>query len=341
MSLGDCVIRFTPSTSCDCSPQPGPFRSSSVAVPAMSTSAALQVALGLIFIYLVLSIICTGLGQATSTVRGVRGRLFREYVESFVGDPELAYRLYEHPFVSSFAEPSRRNGPFAESPYRQRSLAERARRRLRRDRLPSEIPGGLFAVALFDAVGFGNGPRPGDRGVTQAEGRYDWDPALKSNKDPEFEAAIDRMPPHLAFSVRSLLRRAQGDVNVTYASVAELFHYGTLLVRDRARRQGRLYLWLWAVAVTVALNVDTAHIADVLWSQAITESSTTPLPLGWSASDIPDTPGEVVTKAIGWFLTAGAVTFGSDFWLGLLERLARVRPSRDREDDERDERRRS
>ncbi|HZB85452.1 MAG TPA: hypothetical protein VE289_02700 [Gaiellaceae bacterium] len=97
--------------------------------------AALDVAIGLIFVYLVLSLVCSALNETISNVFSWRAKFLREGIANLL-DPDnhangekLVKELYGHPLVNALIRPVSRKG---------------------RARYPSYIPAQTFVAALFD-----------------------------------------------------------------------------------------------------------------------------------------------------------------------------------------------
>ncbi len=102
----------------------------------MLGSSVLEVAIGLIFIYLVLSMACTVLNEGIATVINQRGKNLFAGIKNLLNDPAftgLAQQVYNHGLVDGIsqdaADPTRPN------------------------RLPSYMPSKTFALALLDVLG--------------------------------------------------------------------------------------------------------------------------------------------------------------------------------------------
>ncbi len=93
----------------------------------MSVMPMLDIAIGLSFIYLLLSLICTSLNEVIAGWLHTRGKTMARGIERLLGDPELAKALYKHPLIRKLASNE-------EQP------------------LPSYIPADKFALALMDIV---------------------------------------------------------------------------------------------------------------------------------------------------------------------------------------------
>jgi hypothetical protein len=123
------------------------------------------------------------------------------------------------------------------------------------------------------------------------------------------------------------------------------------------KRHAQRVLWLIAILIVLAFNVDTLSIGQTLWRDAParnlivhqaetaiqTDQSKTdpaaaakalPVPLGWKLfatgagpEDIPNTTDSILAKILGLLLSAAALTLGAPFWFDLLSKIVRVRGS--------------
>ena len=102
--------------------------------------AALDVALALIFVYLVLALVCSALNETISGVFSWRASFLREGIANLL-DPEdvgngqeLVQELFAHPLVNALIRPVSAKGKL---------------------RYPAYLPARVFASALFDFDGKG------------------------------------------------------------------------------------------------------------------------------------------------------------------------------------------
>ena len=279
----------------------------------MFNSAVLDVAIALIFIYIVLSLICSGLSGGLASLLSVRANVLRLYITQLLGGSatitaegsQLANAFFDHPLIRAIVPPAR---------YRRGRM---------RPQYPDRIPPGLSAIALMSAISL------------MPSATHDI-----TGRPSTLEDRIQHTPAEpLRIALWSLWDQARGEADHFYALLADLFEYSDRLVESAYRRQVSRYLLVIAAVITIALNIDTVHIAQVLWSDALrnTRIATVHFPVGWSADarTVRWNGGEILSKLAGWALTIGAVTFGAEFWLSLLERVARVpRPQTERQDRE-------
>jgi hypothetical protein len=101
----------------------------------MAMGSVLDVAIGVIFVYLVLSLLCTTINEGVATVLNQRGKNLFEGIKNLLNDPTLtglAQQLYSHGLVDSLSR-----GAMSAKPKRP----------------PSYLPAKTFAVALLDILG--------------------------------------------------------------------------------------------------------------------------------------------------------------------------------------------
>jgi hypothetical protein len=91
----------------------------------MLGSSALEFAIGMAFIYLLMSLAVTSFQEGLASLARRRARTLHAGVRNLLGDPALVTRIYEHPLVKSLHSGGRR---------------------------PSYIPSRLFALALLDSI---------------------------------------------------------------------------------------------------------------------------------------------------------------------------------------------
>jgi hypothetical protein len=101
----------------------------------MFGSSVLEIAIGLMFIYLLLSLACTALNEAIASVLNKRGAYLFEGVKNLLNDPAftgLAQQIYNHGLVDS--------------------LSREASSTRARNRLPAYLSATTFSLALLDVL---------------------------------------------------------------------------------------------------------------------------------------------------------------------------------------------
>jgi hypothetical protein len=102
----------------------------------MLGSSTLEVAIGVIFLYLLLSLLCTAINEGIASLLNKRGKNLFEGIKNLLNDPlftGLAQQLYTHGLVNGISQ----NATNPEKP----------------NRLPSYMSANTFALALIDILG--------------------------------------------------------------------------------------------------------------------------------------------------------------------------------------------
>ncbi|MDQ1397060.1 MAG: hypothetical protein QOG64_2319 [Acidimicrobiaceae bacterium] len=183
----------------------------------------------------------------------------------------------------------------------------------------------------------------------------------------QVRAAIDHLEadhPAKAPLLR-LLKEANGERDRFLGLVAHWYDDSMDRVTGWYRRKVQLWLLLYAVVITAALNVDTVAISRTLWQDKVVREAVVAaeantiatggvdsskvadriasvqklnLPVGWSLHGSPgdpqrwpgNDPGGLIVKVVGLALTVAALSLGAPFWFDLLGKLSRVRLSGDK-----------
>ena len=307
----------------------------------MFGSAALDVVIGLFFVYLILSLIASGLNEGVSSLFAMRAKVLEDGIRNLLGSKQAKEEFYEHSLVKSMTKET--------------GVIRKIRKRLggKDRRFPSYIPSRTFALALLDNI---TGP---DAPITPAS----------------VKQALETMPEsNLKKSLIVLWNDAGAELSEFQHSVERWFDEGMERVSGWYRRRVHVVLWAISLLMVIALNADTVVIAKTLWNDdtlraaVVAEAETTVeagqqavadpefedvaaefdkvqdlnLPIGWTLAEkgsgdapypqeLPDTWGDLgelfPEKLLGLFLTAAALTLGAPFWFDLLGKVAGVRSS--------------
>jgi hypothetical protein len=188
----------------------------------------LDVAIGLSFVYLILSLAVTAANEMLAAWFKRRAWMLRKGLDNLLESDDLTAQVLDHPLVRSLYE-SRRQWMKGIAPLR--ALFGNG---------PSYIPSRTFALALLDTVApVTNGTR-----------------AFK----PEFEHT------HTGRVLRLLLHEAGGNEEDLKRLVEVWFNDSMERVSGWYKRHTQAVSLACAVVVTVATNADTIVIARALWS---------------------------------------------------------------------------
>jgi hypothetical protein len=271
----------------------------------MFNSAVLDVAIGLVFVFLGVSLITSVVTEAlasafkwrsASLVAGVKAMLNDQ---SFTG---LARDIYNHAATNPCAPGTAVN---------EAQLRDK----------PSYIDPTQFANALIDSAGL---VRPAAAGVENAVGAV---------KDPQLKKFLD-----------GVVQRSAGDVNKIRDELAAWFNQSMDRVSGAYKRKTQLVNFVCAAILVLGLNIDALYIGKVLWQrpaishesidlsqekpeEVLANLSKLSIPFGWNAADFAARTQGVgwLLVIAGWLITAAATLFGAPFWFDALSRIASLR----------------
>jgi len=299
----------------------------------------LEVAIGLIFIYLNLGLICSSLQELIASVLKLRGKTLQEGIYNLLGD-QPGNRFYDHALIRQLGHAGKR-GP-----------------------LPSYIAARTFTRTLVDLL------RPNyperDRAVGQALKLED----LRSLVADVPEERVRTTLRLLLEEVETGARDVSEAVDAFYLKVENWFDESMQRVSGWYKRRAQAIMLVIALGLTVALNVNSVEVARQLWTDPLLRQSVVAaaegfqqprtqvdpavedpamagiqrssgnlralqgeldalaLPLGWSEIDPIDwSPGDWLYALLGWLLTATAVSMGAPFWFNALGKLLQMRGS--------------
>lgn len=293
----------------------------------MFGSPILDVAVGLVFLYLLLSLIGSAVNELLETLLKNRSKDLERGLCELLQDPDgtgLVKRIYDHPLI---------NGLFAGKyiPGKTRNL-------------PSYIPAQTFARALLDVMGSGGiaavptgagaAAAPAlmvPEGVARAVALLREDTAnARQNVETWFNNCMERVggwykrrAQMMIFSIGLAIALITNADSITVAQ--GLMSDGT--VRNSAVAAANSYL---AQNPTGALAAGTA---DDRLRNYLTTVSGVGLPIGWQrAAAVDSVPGRIPVDWQGWLLkligclaTACAVSLGAPFWFDMLNKIMTAR----------------
>ena len=308
---------------------------------------AVDVAIGLIFVFFILALICSGINEAIASSLRWRAQDLERGLWELLRDPQKAEHeatvaleaLKKHPLIAPMLYPQNK----VKGKPRQIQTKDGRLKTTSKTDFPSYLPSRTFASALLGL----------DQVVVITKGV---DVRTGMRKLGDSIEAIPSKP--VQDALKALLTSAQGDAVYFRHSVEQWYDDQMERVSGWYRRRIQKVLWILAFAVVIALNADTLQIAKRLWvdptqraaivSQAqkttggenpADQLGSLPIPLGWHlASERHDPQGfpfyeqpsmawSLLAKLIGLTLTAVAISFGAPFWFDTLSKLARLRNS--------------
>ncbi|HTG16708.1 MAG TPA: hypothetical protein VK747_15770 [Blastocatellia bacterium] len=328
----------------------------------MFGSTVLEVVMGVIFVYLALSLVCTAANEliaslttwrASNLAHGIRNLL------NYKTTDELLKGIYNHPLIQSLYRDSKR--------------------------LPSYIPSRTFALALMDIiVPAGSSDRDTLDGIREAVKKA----ATNKVIDKQVSDALLVLIDEAGNTAVSEVQKAETALSKVQENVETWFNDSMERVSGWYKRKTQALIFALALVFAVALNVDTIMITKRLSSDsalraavvaAAEKSAQQPvvvappanqasgaqtsgqggaeartgdaiqsvlnkqdalqslgLPIGWG--DRRNWPGgddhkgwqlfwDWLAKVFGLLLTAGAASLGAPFWFDMLNKIVSIRSS--------------
>jgi hypothetical protein len=273
----------------------------------MFNSSVLDVAVGLIFTFLALSLAVSAIVEAAASLRNWRSRTLLQGVKDLLNDQEftdLAREIYSHALVNP-----RDDGT---------ATTEQELKRK-----PAYIDPEQFADALIDVTKI----------ASAAPGAINFEIARIKNEQ-------------VRSLLQGIVVRTSGDLDKIRHQLARWFDNGMDRLSGVYKRKTQAWSFMLALTIAALLNVSAIDIGMALWqrpmvlktimpiagqtvSQALAtvqDLGTMGVPIGWSRANVEQfwsTRG--VWTFLGWMLTAFATLFGAPFWFDALQQFVRLK----------------
>jgi hypothetical protein len=223
-------------------------------------SAILDVAVGLIFTFLVVSLVSSAATEGMASALGWRANTLLQGVKDLLNDQQftgLALAVYNHGLVNPQASGTAQS---------QQQLTAK----------PSYIDPKQFAAAIIDSAGLLN--------------------AINVAAMQQKVGAIQ--DPQLRTMLTGIVEHAGGDINQIRDQLASWFDTSMDRVSGAYKRQTQLWSFVIALAVTIGLNVDAISIAKTIWVQPMLVKELPPLSNQKPADGLADLQG--LGLPLGW-----------------------------------------
>jgi hypothetical protein len=288
----------------------------------MSTNAMIEIAIGLILMYLVLSLICTVVNEIIATLTRLRARTLRAGVTKLIDNAQLLQVFNDHGLISGTEAAIKGKGP-------------------------SYLSGRTFAAAILDSfdpetslVGYqevvdaiGKLPTSNIKDALTAA-TVDTGESLdklRTNVATWFDSAMDRVSGVYKRQLQLLSFLVGLAVAITLN--ADSFTVAKALWSDSALRSEVADVSYQVVGGT---DTDEATIGKLRGELATLRNDIRPLPIGWTSSPgRPDSGWTCsvtgwISKILGWLFTAFAIMLGAPFWFDMLSKFVKIRASGDK-----------
>ena len=324
----------------------------------MFGSEVLDVGVGLVFVFLLLSLACSAANELLEAAVKYRARALELGLRELLHDPHaagLVRRFYGHPLVCSLFRGS----------YDPNSKGN----------LPTYIPARTFALALMDLLQPASATvLSGAAGALLTPLPSTPAPAVPSagaagavpNAGPvqQFRQTIAALPESpVRTALLSLIDAAGDDASRARQNIEDWYNSAMDRVSGWYKRRAQAFIAVIGLVLVVTANADTIGIARYLSTNktaralivsqaeaalrpAPGQSAAVPpdlktalqqldeegaLPLGWNRQStrdwrgVPQTRGDWALKILGLLLTTFAVSLGAPFWFDMLNKVMTVR----------------
>jgi hypothetical protein len=243
----------------------------------MFNSDILEVAIGIIFVFILVSLICSAVREGIETWMKTRAAYLEHGIRELVRDPGgggLASWLYDHPLISglypgyysppgarALADPNKpdRGATKTDADSQGGEQSDRPSTKTpnmfaRGRNLPSYIPSRNFAMALMDLAARG----PVSQFNSGAQAAELTPQTIRANIQNIESPAIQRV-------LLNALDSAQGDLERVRKELEGWYDSGMDRVSGWYKRSTQFILFAIGLGTAVALNVDAIHVANYLY----------------------------------------------------------------------------
>lgn len=304
----------------------------------MFNSELLEVAIGIIFVYLLVSILCTAAREGLETLMKTRAAYLEYGIRKLLDDTKargLARAFFNHPMIFCLFEKGYRPGP-----EKKPGTFSRGRH------LPSYIPARHFATALLDIAV--RGPVLDERSSSSDSPMLSVQ-AIRANILNIESASVRR-------AILTAIDSANGDLEKARLNLQDWFDGSMDRVSGWYKRATQKILFIVSAVVVVGLNINTITIAEYLYrndaarvalmaraeaaardttlklnyGQALAALDSLQIPIGWGVGQRSTVPSrgpmvDVLVLVAGLLATTLAGVLGAPFWFDMLNKVSVIR----------------
>jgi hypothetical protein len=219
-------------------------------------STLLDVVIGLFFIYLLLSLVCSAINEMLAGILQLRAKSLESGISNLLQNPELATAVLNHPLIAGISNNQQGSGK----------------------KRPSYIPKQLFSQALFDVLAWGLVPAtPADKteeaGASGTPGTTAPSGSLAPIQKTASQLAGNPKTRASGIALLSLIAPAQNDLDAARKNVEAWFDAAMDRLSGAYKRQAQVFLLIIGAAVTVAIGADSYRIAQTLYNDPVTRAA--------------------------------------------------------------------
>jgi hypothetical protein len=309
----------------------------------MFTLQLLDVIIGTVFVYLVLSLLCSGINELIAKLLTSRSRHLEGWLERFFNDTDLLQQFHNQPLIKELTNHPI-TGALSRIPFMELLVGS--------GKTPAYIPSRTFTLALLNVIASAD--------LTTATRTLD-DVRKKLNSPPDAGAtktlhnARDTTKtvndiPVVSQTIRTLIADAE-NLAKAQQNIEKWFDDAMERVSGRYKRRTQWVILALAMLLSWGLNVDTFRVFGSLYynstlraavvsaaqrataqpyatarEQVLLEYKDLNLPLGRVDGKLfPDNGEPWGWSLIGWLITGFAVSQGAPFWFDVLNKLVNMR----------------
>ncbi len=314
----------------------------------------LDVAIGIVFIYLLISLICSAINEIIEAIlkkrakdleRGIR-ELLNDHASSLEPGQQqsnIATLLYKHPLVTGLFKGSYKLGS---------------------SNLPSYIPARNFALALMELTTSGKlsntGTATANAATANAAAGSQAEPPVLSIES--LKATIATISdPKVRQALNVMVQMAGNDINKVRENIEDWYNSSMDRVSGWYKRRVQTITLIVGFLLTAGINADTIAIfkslsadpalrsamvtsvqkynergippgstesPEVVLRNSMDELQQLTLPIGWAVENplsVPVNGWDWLVKVLGWIITAMAISLGAPFWFDVLNKFMVVR----------------
>lgn len=285
----------------------------------MLNSSALDVAVGMIFTFLALSLVVSSIVEGIASLLKWRSGTLLKGVKDLLNDKQfsgLTMKLYNHALINP-REPGKHTTVNTPNIFSKR---------------PAYINSDQFANALIDIIGLGSDPN-GMKAAVNKLGSL-----VSKQNDPQLNQLLN-----------GIIDRSGGDLRKVQQQIATWFDNSMDRVGGAYKRRTQLCTLIIALIIAAGVNVSAVKIGRTFWRQPILARAIGPqslanadaakvidtlevlhVPVGWTDDDVRDFRSygwPCIALIGGWLMAAVATLFGAPFWFDALQQIIRLKGS--------------
>lgn len=307
----------------------------------MFNSQILDVLVGVVFIYCLVSVICTAVKEGLESLLKTRASYLEYGIRELLHDTDgkgLAKDFFQHPLIFSLF-----SGEYTPGKLKKPGVFTKGHD------WPSYIPAANFAKALLDLAAHGPDAKaaalPGNGRIADLN-------VIRANVIRLNNRAVQRV-------LLSAIDNAQGNLDQAQQNLEQWYDSSMDRVSGWYTRSTRKMIFCISLTVTIALNINTltlvhylyvndtaramiaaearnASATNITYDSAKTRLEGFALPIGWSDESVAAlknrTPNDKKSNfaiayelIFGWLMTAFAGTLGAPFWFDMLNKVVAIR----------------